>query len=73
MEHGHPLLLGEFGAIAKADMESRARWTRFIVDEAWKRKMGYAYWAFDAGFDAYDRKSERWHRPLLEALIPKRR
>ncbi len=73
VEHGHPLLLGEFGAITKADMESRARWTRFVAEEAWKRKMGYAYWAFDAGFDAYDRQNEQWHRSLLKALIPRTR
>ncbi len=69
VEHECPLLLGEFGAIAKADIESRAKWTRFVAEEAWKRKMGYAYWGFDAGFDAYDVKAGRWHRPILEALI----
>ena len=73
VQHECPILLGEFGAIAKADMESRARWTRFVAKEAWKRKMGYAYWAFDAGFDAYDRQNTQWHRPLLEALIPQPR
>jgi endoglucanase len=32
-----PLLMGEFGACSKADMDSRIRWTRFVAREAEKR------------------------------------
>ncbi len=70
VQHDFPLLLGEFGAIAKADLPSRAAWTRCVAEESWKRKMGYAYWAFDAGFDAYDRQSGKWHGPIVDALVP---
>ena len=32
--HHRPIYLGEFGSYERADMESRARWTRFVADEA---------------------------------------
>ncbi len=34
VEHRRPMWLGEFGAYNKADMDSRARWTAFVADEA---------------------------------------
>jgi endoglucanase len=33
-KHDRPIFLGEFGALETADMESRARWTRFMTEEA---------------------------------------
>src|SRR5262249_5762393 len=52
-----PLYLGEFGAYSKADMESRARWTAFVREQAEARGMSWAYWEFAAGFGAYDPKA----------------
>lgn len=71
VKHRRPIYLGEFGAYSTADMESRARWTRFIADEALKRKMSFAYWEFCSGFGAYDAQSGQWREPLKEALVPK--
>ena len=68
VEHKRPIYLGEFGAFERADMESRARWTRFVAEEALKRKIGYAYWEFCSGFGAYDPKQGQWIEPLKEAL-----
>ena len=64
-----PIYLGEFGANDKADMESRACWTRFIREEANARGMAVAYWEFCAYFGAYDRQAKTWRQPLLEALV----
>jgi endoglucanase len=64
-----PLFLGEFGAYRRADMDSRARWTAFVREEAERRGMSWAYWELAAGFGAYDRGARRWHQPLLSALI----
>jgi len=69
-KHGLPIYLGEFGAYSKADLQSRARWTRFIADEAVKRKIGFAYWEFCSGFGVYDAKGRKWVQPLKEALLP---
>jgi endoglucanase len=66
-----PLYLGEFGAYSKADLASRARWTRFVREEAEKRGMSFAYWEFGAGFGVYDPAAKKWHEPLREALVPK--
>jgi endoglucanase len=69
VQHRVPLYLGEFGTYNKADMESRARWTRCVVEEALKRKMGFAYWEFCSGFGAYDPVRNEWIEPLKEALV----
>jgi endoglucanase len=66
-----PLYLGEFGAYSKANMASRARWTRFVREEAEKRGMSFAYWEFGAGFGVYDPAAKKWREPLREALVPK--
>ncbi len=72
VEHKRPVYLGEFGAYHKADLESRARWTRFVADEARKRKMGFAYWEFCSGFGAYDAATGQWIESLRDVLLPAR-
>ena len=69
VEHRRPIFLGEFGAYSKADLKSRARWTRFVAAEALKRKIGFAYWEFCSGFGVYDAKRGQWVGPLKEALL----
>jgi endoglucanase len=69
VQHRRPVFLGEFGAYERADVESRARWTRFIVEEAARRKMGWAYWEFRSGFGAYDSQRGAWIEPLKKALL----
>ncbi|MGB9717041.1 MAG: glycoside hydrolase family 5 protein [Thermoproteota archaeon] len=66
---GVPLLMGEFGAYSKADMDSRVRWTRFVAREAEKRGIAWCYWEFCAGFGAYDPVKGEWRTGLLNALI----
>jgi endoglucanase len=68
-KHDRPVFLGEFGAYEVADMTSRARWTRFVSEEAQKRGFSFAYWEFCAGFGAYDAKAKAWREPLREALL----
>jgi aryl-phospho-beta-D-glucosidase BglC (GH1 family) len=71
VKHHRPLWLGEFGAYSKADLASRARWTQFVAEAALKRKMGFAYWEFCAGFGIYDPVHHEWIEPLKDALLPK--
>jgi endoglucanase len=66
--HRRPIFLGEFGAYSRADMDSRARWTRAVVEAARDRGFSTAYWEFGSGFGAYDRASRSWNAPLLDAL-----
>jgi endoglucanase len=68
-KHDRPIFLGEFGAFQEADMESRARWTRFVCREAEKLGMSWAYWEFCSGFGAYDPKAKTWHKALESALM----
>ena len=68
--NNRPVFLGEFGAYEKADIESRAKWTAAVVQEAEARGFSWAYWEFASGFGAYDRQKKSWREPLLGALIP---
>ena len=68
-KHNRPVFLGEFGAYQDADLESRARWTRFVAREAERLGFSWAYWEFCSGFGAYDAKVEAWREPLKTALL----
>jgi endoglucanase len=68
-KNDRPVFLGEFGCYQEADMESRAKWTRFVVGEAEARGFSWSYWEFCAGFGAFDPKTEKWHEPLRAALV----
>ncbi len=69
--NNRPMNLGEFGSYEKADMESRARWTKFVADTALKRGMSFHYWEFCANeFGLYDQQTKSFRKPLLDAVIP---
>jgi endoglucanase len=72
-QHRRPLYVGEFGAYQAADLASRVAWTAAVARAAERRGMSWAYWEFCAGFGVYDRQTQAWRRPLLEALIPSAR
>ncbi|MEM3145805.1 MAG: glycoside hydrolase family 5 protein [Thermoproteota archaeon] len=68
-ENNAILLMGEFGAYSRADIESRIRWTSFVAREAEKRGIAWCYWEFCSGFGAYDPVKKEWRKELLEALV----
>ncbi|NIR51551.1 glycoside hydrolase family 5 protein [candidate division KSB1 bacterium] len=68
--NNRPLFLGEFGAIYKADMASRARWTAFVALTAESLGFSWSYWDFCANFAVFDKSTMDWHHPILDALQP---
>jgi endoglucanase len=68
-QHDRPIFLGEFGAYQAADMDSRARWTRFVAREAEALGFSWAYWEFCAGFGAYDPEANAWRESLKAGLL----
>jgi endoglucanase len=68
--HHVRVLLGEFGAYSKADMDSRLRWTDYVTREAERLGFAWSYWEFGAGFGVYDPDGKLWRANLLQALIP---
>ena len=68
--HNRPVLLGEFGAYSKADMDSRVRWTSFVARQAENHGFAWSYWEFCSKFGAYDPLAKSWREPLLKALMP---
>jgi endoglucanase len=69
-ENNRPIYLGEFGAFGKADMDSRALWTKCVAEAASERGFSSSYWEFCSGFGMYDTQAKSWHKPLLDAVIP---
>jgi endoglucanase len=69
-KNDRPIFLNEFGAYEKADMDSRARWTKCVVDAATARGFSLSYWEFCSVFGLYDQQTKSWHKPLLDAVIP---
>jgi len=68
--HGRPILLGEFGAYDKADMDSRVRYISYVARAAESRGWAWAYWQFEGNFIVYDIAKDRWIDPIWKALIP---
>ena len=65
---GVRLYLGELGAIDHADLASRARYVRFVREEAERHGIGWAYWDDGGRFRAFDVKQGNWVPELYEAL-----
>lgn len=68
-EHHLPIHMGEFGAYSRAELESRVRWTRYVVDTANSLGIPWSYWEFSSGFGVYDPDAHQYRKELLEALI----
>ena len=65
-----PILLGEFGAYDKGDMDSRAKYTAHVARTAEGHGWAWTYWEFDTDFLAYDMKRDDWVGPIWKALVP---
>ncbi len=68
--HRVPLVMGEFGAIATADQDSRSRWAETTARQAELRGISWYYWEFCSNFGVYDCHEGVWDTALLQALIP---
>jgi endoglucanase len=69
-QNNRPIYLGEFGTYMKADMDSRACWTKCVAEAAVERGFSFTYWQFTSNFAVYDTEKKTWIKPLLDALIP---
>lgn len=67
-ENKRPMFLGEFGAFSAAEMESRVRWTKTVVETANQLEISWSYWEFCSGFGAFDPETDQWREPLRKAL-----
>jgi endoglucanase len=67
---GRPILLGEFGAYDKGDLESRVRYTACVARTAESLGWAWTYWQFDSDFVVYDMAKNEWVQPIWKALVP---
>jgi endoglucanase len=65
-----PILLGEFGAYDKGEMDSRVKYTAYVARTAEKMGWAWTYWQFDSDFVVYDIDKEEWVEPIRKALLP---
>ena len=65
-----PILLGEFGAYDKADMDSRVLYTAYLCRSAESLGWAWTYWQFDSDFIAWDMSKDDWVGPIRTALAP---
>ncbi|MBZ5608253.1 MAG: glycoside hydrolase family 5 protein [Acidobacteriia bacterium] len=65
-----PVLLGEFGAYDKGDMDSRFRYISCIARAAERFGWAWTYWQFDSDFVLWDMARDAWVQPIWKALVP---
>ena len=65
---GMPILLGEFGAINKADLASRARWTEAVRKNAEVNGIGWCHWDWATAFPVFDQERDQWIPAMKQAL-----
>jgi endoglucanase len=61
--------LGEFGAIDRADAQSRANYVWLVRTEAERRGIGWAYWDDGGAFAAMKPTTGTWNEGLRRALL----
>lgn len=69
-KENRPILLGEFGAYDKGEMDSRVRYTSFVARTAEKLGWAWTYWQFDSDFIVWDMAKDSWVEPIWKALAP---
>lgn len=65
-----PILLGEFGAYEKGDLDSRVRYDSYLTRTAESLGFAWTYWQFDSDFIVYDIDKDDWVKPIWRALVP---
>jgi endoglucanase len=70
-ERGRPILIGEFGAFDKAEMDARVAWTSAVARAAEAQGLAWTYWQFEGTFGTFDIKDRAWIEPIHEALVPR--
>lgn len=68
-EYGHRVYLGEFGAIDRADPESRVRFLQGVRREAEQRGIGWCYWDDGGQFKVMNIADGTWVQPIGKALL----
>jgi endoglucanase len=69
IEHGVPVMMGEFGTSDAANAEDRRHWAYFVAREAEKRNISWFYWQFCSEFGIYNCATNQFNEHLLHALL----
>lgn len=68
--NGRPILLGEFGAYDKGDMDSRVKYISTVARTAESLGWAWTYWQFDSDFIVYNVDKDAWVEAIHKALVP---
>lgn len=73
---GHPVIIGEFGAMEKENSEARVNWSKYYTEKASEKRIPCIWWdngAFTGGgelFGLLDRRENVWiHQDIVNALM----
>lgn len=73
---GQPVVLGEFGAMDKQNLEARVLWAKYYIQKATEKGIPCIWWdngAFIGDgelFGLLDRRKGEWQQPdIIEALM----
>ncbi len=65
-----PVVIGEFGVLARAPATDRRAWLAAVVDAAAKNCLGWTHWEYRDGFGFLDSATGRVDEAILSALLP---
>jgi len=66
---GHPVYLGEFAVIDRADPASRERWLRLVREHAEARGIPWTVWHDGGSFSAFNVRTGEWVPEIRRALL----
>lgn len=63
------LFVGEFGTTKNMNHTDRAKWTKFIRQQAEEKNMSWCYWGWIGEFEAWNLETDNWIWPIKDALF----
>jgi len=68
---GQPLLIGEFGVYRGVPVAERAKWAKYVRQQADAQGLGWCYWDWATEFKAFDPATGRMVSGFQDALLGK--
>lgn len=78
VEKGYPVVIGEYGATNKDNLDSRIEWFKFFITESRKYGMTACLWdngqidtenTYEEKFGFYNRTEQKWYFPEIQETI----
>lgn len=67
--HNIPLYMGEFGVVKSADLQSRDKWLKTVVNLCWQYGIAYSVWDDYGDFGVYNRKARTFNTGITSLIL----